>query len=263
MNSVTQDRLRALNRRFYEARAEAFDASRDHPWPGWRRVARTLRDDPNAARTWRVLDAACGNARFARFLAEQTELRVDYLGVDASAPLLEAAKRQLEAIPERRAPARWALRHLDVLDGEARRALPARGFDLVAVFGLTHHIPAARARMETLQWLADLVAPAGWIAITAWRFADRPRFEERLVPWSQLGAPFTVDPSELEPGDHLLGFGAGPGPLRYCHHSDEGELERWIGALLDAGFERPLRFVEDGSSHDLNHYLMARRHGAH
>ncbi len=259
MHPETQRRLRALSQRFYDERAEAFDASRDHPWPGWRRLLSEMEATHEGDRPLRVLDVACGNGRFARFLAEHGTRPFAYTGIDASEPLLEAARAQLAALASPRAPQPCRLQGMDVLDEATRQAIPGAAFDLVVAFGLTHHVPGAQTRRAMVGWLADRVAPDGWIALTVWRFADRARFADRLLPWEALEPDLRVDPDTLEPGDHLLGFGDRAGPPRYCHHSSAEEIEAFVACLRARGFASPTRYDEDGRSHDLNHYLIAHR----
>ena len=66
MDPETRKRLLALNRDFYTREAEAFSATRNHPWPGWVRIL-----DGLAPGALAVLDAGCGNGRLARFLLER------------------------------------------------------------------------------------------------------------------------------------------------------------------------------------------------
>ena len=70
MDPATANALRALNRRFYEERAREFSDSRNAPWPGWLRLAPHLRELAEGGRAISLLDAGCGNGRFAHFLAE-------------------------------------------------------------------------------------------------------------------------------------------------------------------------------------------------
>ncbi len=216
----------------------------------------------------RVLDVGCGNARLAAFLDERlgatasdpdrsrlAYVGVAYVGVDANAALLEAARARL--------PARMAgtveLTQQDFLaDPEAGSALPTGPFDLVAVFGVLHHVPGRETRLALLEAARARLAPGGLLALAAWQFADRPRFRRRRVPWSALppllGAP--LDPTRLEPGDHLLRFGDDPNkPPRYCHQLSDAELDSLPDAL---GLALVDDFRDDGAEGDLNRYLVLR-----
>ena len=89
MKPATRDRLLALNRQFYADVAEPFHSTR-RSWPQGN--VRLLDSVPPAAseRPVRVLDAGCGNGRFAAVLNSLGN-RVRYTGVDANARLLELA----------------------------------------------------------------------------------------------------------------------------------------------------------------------------
>jgi len=255
MDPRTRDALRALDRRFYESCADAFDRTRDHAWPGWERIPLPAR--PAGAQALRVLDVGCGNARFATALRGRTDRELAYTGVDQSAGMLAHARARLAGL---RGVA-FTLYETDVLDGDPDATLPEGPFDLVVAFGLLHHVPGHDTRRSLLRALARRVAPGGVLAFTAWQFADRPRFARRIVPWPALDAAVAgaIDPSTLEPGDHLVAFGpgdAGDGGIRYAHHCDESELDALEGGLP----LRPLaRFSADGRSGDLNRYAVLGR----
>ena len=251
MKPRTRRQLHALSIAFYEAQAEAFDASRiDLPWPGWARVARAM---PHGE--LRVLDIGCGNGRFARFLHE-AGLHFDYTGVDANATLLGAARDRVGPSLE----GRWQFLEQDFLASrEPGHELPRGPFELVALMGVLHHVPSAELRLGLLRAAAARLAPGGLLALTAWQFATRERFERRRVDWSTLppilGA--AIEQSDLEPGDCLLRFGEDPkAPPRYCHQIADAELERWPDAL---GLRLIEDFRADGAQGDLNRYALLAR----
>ena len=291
MDELTRRQLLALSAEFYRAHAADFDASRaHHPWPGWLRVVAALRPwsegghegdgggkhesdgdrsgDGDESVPLRVLDVGCGNARLAAFLDERLRatasdpdrsrlayVGVAYVGVDANAALLEAARTRL---PARMAGTVELIQQDFLADPEAGSALPTGPFDLVAVFGVLHHVPGRETRLALLEAARARLVPGGLLALTAWQFADRPRFRRRRVPWSELppllGAP--LDPARLEPGDHLLRFGDDPNkPPRYCHQLSDAELDSLPEAL---GLALVDDFRDDGAEGDLNRYLVLR-----
>jgi len=249
MDSRTRMQLRALNRRFYTKHALAFDASRDHAWPGWERLELPMPRD--ASPPMRVLDVGCGNARFARSLNDRLGDGFRYTGVDENAALLDRARDTLAGMPSVGAE----LLRADVLESVECDALPRGAFDLVVAFGLLHHVPGFESRRSLLLALADRLGDHGMLVVTAWQFADRARFEKHLVPWSEQTNAFDppIDPRQLEEGDHLLSFDGDRAALRYCHHCSEDELDRLAAALPLT--PRP-RFSADGRSGDLNRYLV-------
>jgi tRNA (uracil-5-)-methyltransferase TRM9 len=249
MNQATSHALNAINLAFYREQAEAFSASREYPWPGWQRLLTHL---PRAAQPLRVLELGCGNGRFARFLSEHCGARnpgLEYCGVDASPPLLARA-RQRDWAGTR---TRW-----QQLDFVAQPdALPAGPFDLVALLGVLHGVPGRASRRALLRTAAARLAPAGLLVFTCWRFGELARFRGRLLSWETYNraAPHPIDPSELEPGDHLLPWGRDGRSLRYCHASDAAEREALVEGLSLICADR---FLADGRSGDLNHYAVYR-----
>ncbi len=256
MSPEIQSALRAINRRFYDRHARGFDASRGRPWPGWQRLADRLVPPPRT-----VLDAGCGNGRFGAFLAGHRCAgrrfgAFRYLGVDGCGELLRAAGERLDGLIE--AP---DLRCLDVLDEDLDRALGGERFDLIALFGVLHHVPGADSRRALLRRLGRLLAPAGLLAASVWRFDRTRRFARRVVPWEAYNEQRTRHGAEpiatgaLEAGDTLLSWGGDGEHPRYCHFPDDAEIEALAGA---PGLELADRYETDGPSGRDNLYLVWR-----
>ena len=256
MNPTTRERLETINRSFYSATADAFDASRDHPWPGWQRALAHI--SPGARNeAIRILDAGCGNGRFARFLMRtfpEASAPLDYLGVDQSSALLAAARARISSDEKTRI--RWM--ESDILKSGEGFNLPPGPFDLTVAFGLLHHVPGLENRKAFLAALAQGVGDKGCLVFTAWRFATADRFQGHIKTWEEYNAasPEPVDLQELETGDFLLSFGAGAGPPRYCHHCDDSEFDQLVAAT---GLELIDDFEADGRSGDLNRYAVLQR----
>ncbi len=242
MNDETARRLSALNQRFYAESADEFSATRDAPWPGWSKLVPLLNGRSHVS----VLDVGCGNGRFARFLSDALAAPFLYCGIDASAPLLERARRAVSGIAGAR------LLRADLVLDPLDSALPGERFTCVAAFGLLHHVPQESRRRALLRALAERVAPGGWLALTFWDFLTDPRFARRPAP------PPPELREELEPGDVLLPWGDAKGPprLRYCHHTDEAEETR---LLADLPLVPRLAYASDGRSGRLNRYRVLER----
>lgn len=228
MDDATVRHLNAINRQFYATVADDFDATRGQAWVGWERLLPYLAEmkSPLSA-----LDVGCGNGRFGVFLRDRLGA-VTYHGMDNSAALLERARASLpEATLEER----------DVVE----RPPDAGAYDLVALFGVLHHLPGADRRLAFMRTLAERVAPGGLLVFTAWRFYEYPRFRDRIVAWD---ADLTV-----ETHDYLLDWRRGERALRYCHYVDDAEADRLMAAT---GLAPVTRYRADGFTGDVNLYAI-------
>jgi SAM-dependent methyltransferase len=231
MNDATVKRLNQINREFYQITAVSFDESRSEPWPGWDMLPPYLKTPLS------VLDVGCGNGRFGLFLAEKLASPPQYHGIDNNPALLDRA--------------RAALAHLDARL-ETRDMIidpPDEGaYNLVALFGVLHHVPGRAQRRIFVQTLAQRVAPGGILALAAWCFYEYERFRARIVPWP--------DDLDVEPHDYLLDWRRGARALRYCHYVDEAEHADLVAA---SGLTEITTYRADGRTNDINRYSLLRR----
>jgi SAM-dependent methyltransferase len=250
MQEATARALNALNQALYADRAGEWDAVRERPWRGFERAIgwlAGLRCDP-----LRVLDVGCGNGRLAQALAGALTARgvtLAYVGVDASAPLLERARA--------RAPRGARFQLADLVESPPDAVLPPGPFEAVVLFGVLHAIPGHARRRALLAAAASRLAPGGLLALTRWRFAECAERRRRIIAWDDYNrhARIPIDPGDLEPGDHLLSFGAG-GAVRYGHALREDELDALLAGLP---LERVDDWTDDGAESRENHYALRRR----
>jgi hypothetical protein len=233
VDRATQLALNAINKTFYARMADEFSASRRHDWPGFRRMlARLATRKPRAP--LRVLDVGAG-------LQSVWPEAIEYVGIDACPALLARAR-------QRALSSNFQFREADLIESPLRAALPDGPFDLVALFGVLHHLPAQTFRATLLCALAERLAVQGMLAITFWRLDEDPRFASRVVPFDRAWS--------LEPGDTLLRWGSHDAPPRFCHFPDAAEIE----ALIAATHLHPLdRFRADGRNDQLNEYVLLTR----
>lgn len=275
MDRETVRALNELNAVFYRTHAASFSATRRAAWHGWERLLAlpemqtplgggsplpTGAADADApqAETLVVLDVACGNLRFEKFLAERTGAHPLHIyAVDNCPDLAEGAPD--DVLPPR---CRLCFQNLDVVDalieGSAASGLEAPQAHLAVSFGFMHHIPGAQVREVFLAALLSCLRPGGVAAVSLWRFMDDPRLAAKA---RAITAPFADARNlALEKNDYLLGWQDDTDIVRYCHHFCEEEIARLADvAATRAGAQLANRFEADGKSGRLNTYLVFKR----
>lgn len=251
-------RLCALTGEFYRANAESFSQTRQSPWQGWVRLLEVMDARAAERELLRVLDVACGNLRFERYLADALPGRMlSGWAVDNCEPLVEAGERS-----EFGPLSRMSFQNLDAIErlsaGCLREALeaPDASCDLAVSFGFMHHVPLERWRAELLRTLIAKVRPGGFVAVSFWRFLNSDKLA-RKAQETTIRARVELGIPELPPNDYLLGWQDTQGLYRYCHHFDEPEIERLLAAVADSA-ELVSRFEADGKTGNLNEYVVLR-----
>lgn len=251
-------RLCALTGEFYRANAESFSQTRQSPWQGWVRLLEVMDARAAERELLRVLDVACGNLRFERYLADALPGRMlSGWAVDNCEPLVEAGERS-----EFGPLSRIAFQNLDVIarlsGGRLWESLeaPDASRDLAVSFGFMHHVPLECWRVELLRALVAKVRSGGFVAVSFWRFLNSDKLagkakETTSRARAELGIP------ELPPNDYLLGWQDTQGLYRYCHHFDEPEIERLLAMMADSA-DLVSRFEADGKTGNLNEYVVLR-----
>ena len=253
MDTETARELIALNNRFYTEHAASFSATRSTPWTGWKRLVEELRERDWGAsedcETRTVLDLACGNLRFERFLTDAfPAVNLHFTAIDSCPALI--GNDLAHSV---------SFRDLDILDTLLDSAHPvalsARPCDLAVSFGFMHHVPSEHLRLQVLESLVDATAHGGFIALSFWRFMD----DRRLAAKSELaGTSPSIFPASLDANDHFLGWQDDARPLRYCHHFTETEIDGLVSGISPRAHELA-RWSADGSSGTLNRYLLLQR----
>lgn len=251
-------RLCALTGEFYRANAESFSQTRQSPWQGWVRLLEVMDARAAERELLRMLDVACGNLRFERYLADALPGRMlSGWAVDNCEPLVEAGERS-----EFGPLSRIAFQNLDVIErlsgGRLWESLeaPDASRDLAVSFGFMHHVPLECWRAELLRTLIAKVRPGGFVAVSFWRFLNSDKLARKAQETTIRARAELVIP-ELPPNDYLLGWQDTQGLYRYCHHFDEPEIERLLAAVADSA-ELVSRFEADGKTGNLNEYVVLR-----
>lgn len=232
MQPDVADRLRRLNREFYQSFAGPFAATRRRLQPG--AAAVLARVPPQAS----ILDLGCGSGEAARALQRRGHQGA-YRGLDECAPLLEQARAS--GLPQ----AEFASADLA---GPNWTAASQRPYDWVLAFAVLHHLPGP-ARHAFLAGVRSVLGPQGSFALSVWQFQHSERLLRRIVPWSAVG----LDAAQVDPGDYLLDWRHGGRGLRYVHAFEPRELE---GLAQQAGFRVVERFESDGQGGRLGLYSV-------
>lgn len=245
--------------RFYEAQAASFSATRRSGWAGWNRCLEEIaRDSASRGEAWpperlSVLDLACGNMRFERYLSERLP------GSTVEATAVDGCEKLAESSLDFEGTARFVRLDIAACLHEGRdlaEEIGAPACALCACFGFMHHLPLPRWREEVLRTLADRTRPGGFACISFWQFLNSEELAEKArtvdaAARAELGIP------RLEEGDFLLGWKNLPGQYRYCHHFSRGEVDALADAVSDKA-DVVARFEADGRTGDLNGYLVLR-----
>ena len=249
MNREIINTLNLLNAAFYRENSESFNRTRQSAWQGWDRVIEQLKNDGDVS-DMRLLDVACGNMRFEKYLIDsRPEMKLHAVCVDSCDEL---------AVPVEGCE----YRNCDIV-AEIASETPLSdcwgcSYDVTVSFGFFHHIPSARLRSRLLEELVTAVKPDGLIAISLWRFADDEKAHakaERTTAEARAALSLAV---ELEEGDYLLGWNDVPGTYRYCHSFGDSEIESLIAGVA-SNAHLVSRFRADGRANDSNEYLVFRR----
>ena len=246
MDKRTAEILFQLNGRFYRDNHASFASSRHNAWPGWQRcLARYSElDEPI-----RLLDVACGNLRFERYLArELPDTTFETIACDSCDELAA------ESTP----PTTFV--HLDIgqalLDGDACFLARLGTFDVAVCFGFMHHVPTFELRRALIEATAACLAPDGLALLTFWRFADDAGLLERARESdtharAELGIPV------LDRGDYLVGWDNDPHTIRYCHSFDDDEIDHLATSCPQLAVVD--RFDSDGRTRKMNTYLVMKK----
>ncbi|GAB4485348.1 MAG: hypothetical protein OHK0031_09460 [Anaerolineales bacterium] len=225
-------RLIEINRQFYQTFGAAFSATRGRIQPGVRRVMGGLLAEA------RLLDLGCGNGEFARALAA-AGFRGEYLGLDFSLPLLQAADSQPEGF-------RAAFRQADLTGGWN---LSEGGWPLITCFATLHHIPGLELRLKMLNQARAALAPGGRLILSVWQFLHSERLKARILPWERV----QLSAGQVDEGDYLLDWRSGGLGLRYAHHFSAAELNQMAA---QTGFRVGAAFFSDGAEGNLGLYQI-------
>lgn len=277
MNNQTANILRRINNEFYAKNAASFASTRNNSWRGWQQAMEAIQAKDSSFFTGgeelRVLDVACGNLRFETWLSDRyPDCSFDFAAVDNCQGLLPVFDGEEPSATTRFGAAgngAVVFQDLDVLDQllsggfrQVEDAIEGEDFDLVCSFGFMHHVPDSHNRIKLVHALASKVRPGGFLVLSLWQFMNSEELAARARESHAAGlerfAAEGLSPTQLEPGDYLLGWNGDADAFRYCHHFNDVEtawLTMGVGEIA-----RPVAsFSCDGRTGNLNGYLVLQR----
>lgn len=235
---MTARELNRMTTDFYARAGASFSATRQAPWKGWRRVGELVRQQFLPHDDLRVLDLACGNLRFERFLTRDVgTAHLHTWAVDNDVALAQTGGNTFHVTFQQLDVVGTLLQGVDL-----GQALHAPLCDLSVCFGFMHHLALPQHRAQVLQALADHTRPGGFIVVSFWQFAKSPRILGKAQPLA-------------DKGDYLLGWQDTSDVQRYCHSFDDDEISDLV-AHLGSRIRVVEHYFADGKTDDLNHYVV-------
>jgi len=244
MQKSTIQALNTINSQFYKTIARDFDESRNHYWPGWQMLLKHIK--PSAIKN--VLDIGSGNGRFGTFSKEHFPNLDSYLGLDNSIELLEAAKKQATLSNSK-------FSQLDVVTqllSDKPLVESIHEYDLIALFGVMHHIPSFELRKKLLIEISKKLSKNGILVFTTWQFMEFERFTKKLIDASNL----SIQTTQLEENDYFLDWQRGESAIRYCHYHTQDEVKKLIH---NSGVSLIKTFRADGKEGTVNCYYILKK----
>ncbi len=236
-----------ITREFYEKHAASFSQTRQRAWTGWQRLAKIIRFG-NAPTT--VLDVACGNQRFERFLAQEGLIPDTVFAVDACEALLATSVPEMPQIEHVQAD---ILELLDAGCGFKDLGVPA--CSLTVCFGFMHHVPTAQTRHVLLEQLLAATQPKGICALSFWQFQrDEKLWRKAAVATKDACARFDIGLANA--GDAFLGWQDAADAFRFCHAFSDDEVDTLRKDAECLGARTLDDFRADGKHGDLDRYLI-------
>ncbi len=198
------ERLRVLNEKSYEAIAEAFDASRQHPWRELGRYANDIREGD------RILDLGCGNGRLLKALPN---VNYEYVGIDGNEFLISQAKAEAP----RSIFCRERLEDVELVSGS---------FDHIFCIATFHHLVTREDRQLLLKKCHEALKPEGILILAVWN----------LWQWKYMRYLFSQVTYKISWNDFFVPWKLPAGTVwRYYHGFTAREL---VSLFREAGFTR-------------------------
>jgi ubiquinone/menaquinone biosynthesis C-methylase UbiE len=211
-----------MSRRGYEDISHDFSQTRKVFWEELYFLGDYIKDGD------KVLDIGCGNGRFLEVIKGKT---FQYTGIDNSKSLISYARE-------------WHGNKGKFICSDALSVpLEDASFNVAVSFGVLHHIPSKKFRVQFLNEAYRVLKKDGLLILTVWNL-----WNERLAPVIKKHAvQKLIGKSQLDLKDVFLPFGKKEN-VRYLHAFTQRELKK---LLKKSGFKiEELRLVKRRSGNE-------------
>lgn len=254
---------------FYSKNAGSFSNTRHSAWDGWARSLELISEITGDRSDGRldILDIACGNMRFERFVDGLDEFK----GSELYATCIDIQEFPL---PSSDGPVRSFehttvnMVYADIIEALASdrpliELIPNRSFDIVVCFAFMHHIPEPKWRLDLLLSAVEVLKPEGFLIVSFWQPLEDHSIRRKAVAASMSADSKGLIELSAEEGDFYLGWQGEHDALRYCHHTSDIEIGSLLQCLLEKHPEVEVcsEFSADGSSEKMNRYVILRKNG--
>ena len=164
-------------RELYDDLAREFSATRAYPWKELQVFIPHIKDN------FKILDLGCGNGRLLKSL-EQSDKKLNYLGVDFSEKLIAQARKNHPNI-------KFVTADMSDLCFEPET------FDMIFMVASFHHLPTRAERLELLFKVNRWLKPGGLLFMTNWnlwqkkylryaleKFWSKRSWNDFFIPWT-------------------------------------------------------------------------------
>ncbi|MFH1218676.1 MAG: class I SAM-dependent methyltransferase [Candidatus Peregrinibacteria bacterium] len=156
MHKKTAKKLLKKVKQDYSQISDEFDKTRQTNWKEFEIFL------PYIKNSQKVADLGCGNGRLYKFLKKHT--KINYIGIDNSAQLLNKAKK---AFPK----AKFINANLTLL--------PNIKVDLCLAIASLHHIPSKPLRQKAIKQFHKILKKNGTLIITVWNLFQ-PKYKKYI-----------------------------------------------------------------------------------
>ena len=229
MDKKTAGKLNQINQDFYLKVQEYFNRTRQYYWRGFEKLLPYLANLQGDS--LKVLDVACGNGRFGKFLAEK-ERKIKYTGIDNNQYLLDQAQKDLP---------KAKLIKQDIFD----KWQVKDKYEVIVLLGILHHIPGFENRVKILLRAKKKLK----------KFDKSRKYTRRVINWGEFNqnSKIKINLDELEKGDKIIDWKRGATAYRYVHVTSKIELAKMIDRLQ---MTKTKEFLADGEENKGNKYVI-------